>query len=409
MLVHKNILYRLSPLLLLIFIDSFSFFVVIPILLKLFYHNHYGLLPASTSIDTRNTLTGITISLSMFAALFAAPFVGRASDKYGRKKTLLFCIVSVMLGFLLPIIGIIQKNIYLLMIGRFISGVGSASQPVAQATVADLCQREEKAFFLGSIALMMTLALILGPLAGGFLSNAHWVSWFNSKTPFEFALALSFINLLLILFCFRETVPSSQKHALFSLREVMVGLPHVIKRYRVGLLILLFFCLELGWSQYYQSISLFLHLQTHFSVDKISLFSANMGIVMVIGLLMLYPLLLRLLPIKKIMLSSILWVLIGLSACALFHGTLMQWIFSSIVALFTGIAYVSLVALISNQVADDTQGLTMGYLSAILYFAWMITSFLSGFLMSWHVTLPLDVAALFLLVGFACYLVSNKN
>jgi predicted MFS family arabinose efflux permease len=308
----------------------------------------------------------------------------------------------------MPIIGIIQKNIYLLLTGRLISGLGSASQPVAQAAVADLCKREEKAFFLGSIALMMTLALILGPLAGGILSNSHIVSWFNSKTPFEFALALSVINLLLILFFFRETIQSNQKQILFSVREVVIGLPNVIKKFRVGLLILLFLCLELGWSQYYQSISLFLHLQTHFSTLKISIFSANMGIVMVIGLLIVYPLLLRLFSLKKIMQCSILAVLMGLSACALFHGALIQWIFSSIIALFTGITYVSLVALISNQVADDTQGLVMGYLSAILYFAWMMTSFLSGFLMSLHAALPLYVAASFLLVGFVAFLFQEK-
>src|SRR3989338_10954544 len=92
--------YRLFPMLLLIFIDSFSFFVVIPVLLKIFYHNHYQLLASTTSLDRRNTLTGIVIALSMFSALIFAPFVGRASDKYGRKKTLLYCLGCVLLGFL---------------------------------------------------------------------------------------------------------------------------------------------------------------------------------------------------------------------------------------------------------------------------------------------------------------------
>src|SRR3989338_8432479 len=360
MLNTKNILYRLSPLLLLIFIDSFSFFVVIPVLLKIFYHNHYDLLPATTSVAMRNTLTGMTISLSMFAALIAAPFVGAASDRYGRKKTLLWCIVCVACGFLLPIIGIAEKNIYFIFIGRIISGIGSASQPVAQAVVADVCERENKAFFLGSIALMMTLALILGPLAGGYLLDAHVVSWFNSKTPFEFALVLSIINLFLILF--------------------------------LGL--------ELGWSQYYQAIPLFLHLQLHFSVEKISLFSATMGVVMVVGLLIVYPLLLRVFSVKNIMRYTIFFVLIGLAACALFPFEETQWIFSALIALCTGMAYVSIVTLISNKVSDDAQGMTMGYLSALLYFAWMFTAFLSGLLVSLHTTLPLYVAALFLLVAF---------
>src|SRR3990167_4518991 len=400
MLNTKNILYRLSPLLLLIFIDSFSFFVVIPVLLKIFYHNHYDLLPATTSVAMRNTLTGMTISLSMFAALIAAPFVGAASDRYGRKKTLLWCIVCVACGFLLPIIGIAEKNIYFIFIGRIISGIGSASQPVAQAVVADVCERENKAFFLGSIALMMTLALILGPLAGGYLLDAHVVSWFNSKTPFEFALVLSIINLFLILFCFRETMQKNQHANLFSLREVIIGLPALIKQFAIGGFIILFLGLELGWSQYYQAIPLFLHLQLHFSVEKISLFSATMGVVMVVGLLIVYPLLLRVFSVKNIMRYTIFFVLIGLAACALFPFEETQWIFSALIALCTGMAYVSIVTLISNKVSDDAQGMTMGYISALLYFAWMFTAFLSGLLVSLHTTLPLYVAALFLLVAF---------
>lgn len=399
---NKHILYRLSPLLLLIFIDSFSFFVVIPVLLKIFYHNHYDLLSTVTNTATRNKLTGMVISLSMLMALIAAPFVGSASDKYGRKNTLLFCISCVALGFLFPIIGILQKNIYFIFVGRIISGVGSASQPVAQAAVADVCERENKAFFLGSIALMMTLALVLGPLVGGYLLDAHIVSWFNSKTPFEFALTLTVINLLLILFCFRETMQSNQRATILSFREVIIGLPQLIKQFAIGGLILLFLGLELGWSQYYQSISLFLHSYLLFSVEKISLFSAMMGIVMIIGLLIIYPLLLRFFSVKNIMHYTILLVLIGLFACALFPIAQIQWVFSTLIALCTGMAYVSIVTLISNKVSDHAQGIAMGYLSTLLYFAWMMTALLSGFLISVHATLPLYVAGMFLLVAFLC-------
>lgn len=426
-----KMLYRLSPLLLLIFLDSFSFFLIIPVLLKLFYVTHHplsihnGLLPFHTSLHTRNELTGLTISLAMLSALLSAPFVGRASDYFGRKKTMVFCISCVAIGFLLPMIGIIKRSVLMILIGRVIAGFGSASQPVAQAAVADLCQQHgvqennennqnnQKPLFLGSIAFMMTLALILGPIAGGLLSNPQLVSWFNDQTPFEFALLLSIFNLLLILFAFKETMQlpsySRKKHDLFSIKDVIVGLPHIIKRFRVGIFILLFFCLELGWSQYYQSISLFLRLYNHASVDTISFFSTNMGIVMLIGLLIVYPILLRLLSIKTITQYGFLFVLIGLFLCAVLPGEINQWIFSSVVALFTGITYVSLVTLISNQLPDNEQGLVMGYLSAILYFAWMATASMSGFLISWHTHFPLYVATLFVCVGAIFFLRSNKN
>ncbi|PIZ03646.1 MAG: hypothetical protein COY58_08320 [Gammaproteobacteria bacterium CG_4_10_14_0_8_um_filter_38_16] len=400
MLISKNFL-RLLPLLLLIFLDSFSFFVVIPVFLKIFYHARYGLLPVTTTLAQQNKMIGITLSLSMLAALLSAPFVGAFSDNYGRKKTLLFCLLCVTIGFLLPIIGILKKNLYLILIGRFIAGIGSSSQPIAQASVADLSRDTEKAYFLSLIALMMTLALILGPLIGGYLTDTHWVHWFSITTPLSFALGLSVFNILLLLFFFKETLNERARNSVTSLKSIVLGLSKAIKTFRFGLLLITFFFLELGWSQYYQSISLFLHLQLHYSVDKISLFTATMGITMSLGLLILYPLFLRIASIKSIMRYSVSLVFIGLFSCALFPFSTAHWIFSNLIAVATGCAYVSLVALISNKMDSKNQGKTMGYLSTLLYLAWMITAFDGGFLVSWHTALPIYLSTFFLFI--ACF------
>ena len=395
--------YRLFPLLLLIFIDSFSFFVIIPVLLKIFYHNHYALLPVSASIATRNSLTGIMIALSMLSALIFAPIIGRASDKLGRKKTLLFCIGFVFLGFLLPLLGIIQKNSVLIFIGRFISGIGSASQPVAQAAVSDLCTGDEKAIYLSFIAFMMTLALIIGPLAGGLLSDTHIEPYFHVTTPFVFSLGLSVLSFILILFFFKETIGKNTRIKTIGFFETVAGLPKIIRQYSIGPLVILFFCLELGWSQYYQSIDLLLKIKWGFSIDKISIFSASMGFTMAIGLLILYPILLKNFLLKKILSINALLVLLGLFGCAIIPVAGSQWFFSSLVALCTGMTYVSLLAVISNKVDAKHQGLLMGYLSTLLYLAWMLTAFDSGFLISLHTNFPLYLSVLFLVIGVLIY------
>ena len=388
---------RLFPLLLLIFIDSFSYFVVIPVLLELFFNAHYAILPANTTLAMRDFLMGFTLCLSTIAALIAAPIVGSFSDKYGRKKTLLLCLIAITLGFLLPIIGIMKKNLYLVLLGRLLSGVGSSSQPVAQAAVADLCKGDEKALFLSFIALMMTLPIMLGPLAGGYLSDNQLVSWFNATTPYYLALTISVISFFIILFCFKETMGTQLRTQTLSVRDIIFGLKQVIKTHHIGQLLLIFFCLELGWSQYYQTISLFLTQQFHYSVQKISIFNAYMGIFMSLGLLFLYPVLIKYFNVKKIMCVSIFLVLIGLLLCALLPKS--QWFFVWVVAIFTGTAYVSLLTLISNKVAANRQGWIMGYLSTVLFLAWLITGFNGGWLIAIHPILPLWVAVGALLTG----------
>lgn len=409
MFVHKKNLYRLFPLLLLIFLDSFSFLVVIPVLLKLFYHNHFGLLNAATTTNTRNILTGITISLSMLAALFAAPLIGRLSDIYGRKNTLILCTCAIALGFIISLIGISEKSIIAILLGRLCSGIGSASQPVAQAAVADLCDQNEKPFFLSLIAVMMTLALIIAPLAGGFLTEPHISHFFTIETPFIFALGLSVINLILIIFSFIETKKLTQKSEIFSIYHVMTELPNLIKRYRFGSLIVLFTALELCWSQYYQFVPLYLQLKFQYSTDIISTFSAVMGIVMAAGLLIIYPFLLALLEVGKILKYSLLLILVGLFSCIIFPIPIIHWLSASIIALSTGCAYVSLITIISNKVSVNEQGITMGYLSTLLYFSWMLTAFDSGFLTAVHMSAPFYLATGFLLFPLAYFVRCTKQ
>lgn len=390
---------KLFPLLLLIFIDSLSYFIVIPVLLEIFFNKQGGLFNAQTNLATRDLITGFAIALSTVSALIAAPFVGSFSDKYGRKKTVLLCVATMISGFTLPIIGIVKKNITLILVGRMLSGVGSSSQPVAQAAVADLCQQNEKALFLSLIALMMTLPLVIGPLAGGYLSDSHFVSWFNATTPYYFAVILSVFCFFVILFYFKETMNHEIRTQMLSITEVIFGLKKAITEYQIGFLLLMFFCMELGWSQYYQTVSLFLAQQFHYSIQEISLFNAMMGIFMSLGLLFLYPALMKYVEIKKIMRYSIFLVLLGLLGCALLPT--LQWIFASIVAIFTGTAYVSLLALISDRVPKTRQGWMMGYTSTILFSAWMITGFSGGWLIAFHANVPVWVSVLALCVASA--------
>jgi len=142
----NNKVSRLIPLFLVIFIDSLGYFLVIPVLLHLFICGEYGLIPSTTSLATRNLLYGLTVTLSPLGFLLTAPIIGNVSDKYGRKKTIFWCLVGSFVGFILPIFGILKGSLTLLFLGRFIAGISSGSQPVAQAAIADFTAGKQKHF-----------------------------------------------------------------------------------------------------------------------------------------------------------------------------------------------------------------------------------------------------------------------
>ena len=169
----------LIPLFLVIFIDTFGYFLVMPVILKLFIQTHSALLPTNTSVSVRHRLYGITLGLSPLAFITLSPFIGRLSDRFGRKRVIAGCLYASLAGFALPIAGITYRHISLIMLGRFIAGAGTTSQPVAQAAITDFSNGKQRAFNLSLIGFSMTLAMVAGPLAGSYLSDSNWIACFQ--------------------------------------------------------------------------------------------------------------------------------------------------------------------------------------------------------------------------------------
>lgn len=405
----NNKVSRLIPLFLLIFIDSLGYFLVIPVLLRLFIHGDYGLISPSTSLSTRNMLYGITVTLSPLAFLLSAPIIGNFSDKYGRKKTLFWCLIGSLVGFILPIIGILNSSLTLLLLGRFIAGAASSSQPVAQAAIADFTVGKQKAFYLAMIGFAMTLAMVLGPLGGGYLSDSSLVKWFNVMTPYWAGVILSLLNIVLLLAFYHEEPSEQKKAAPAPISKSAAVLFNILGKPKVGLLLVVFILMELAWSQYYQVIFLYLSEFLHFKPSEVGLFTGYIGFWMSLGLTLIYRIAIRYISIEKITRSSIAMIAIGFVAVTFIPGSAAQWVFIILIALFVGMAYPSLLALISNSASKEHQGWIMGIASTLLGLAWMLTAFLSGWLINYYHRLPFLFGTFCILAALAVLLLSKRN
>lgn len=394
---------QLLPLFFIIFIDSLGYFLVIPILLRLYIHGPDVILATNTSTITRDLLYGLTIALSPLAFLIIAPIAGHFSDRFGRKKTMFYCLLAALIGFLLPILGIIKSSVSLILIGRFIAGASSSSQPIAQAAIADITEGKRKAFYLSLIGFAMTLAMVLGPLAGGYLSDHHLVSWFNVKTPYWAGFFLATINIALLLVFYTDAGQVKAKFNKLSFRKRFSILKNALLQNNILLLLIVFLLMEIAWSQYYQSIFLYLTDQFHYSTDKIGLFTAYIGLWMSLGLTLIYRIWIKFMEIEKILLHSLIIATIGLIGCNFYHDVITQWIFIIPTAICIGTAYPSILAMLSNRTAEDHQGLVLGFASTVLALAWMLTGFSSGILISWFLPLPLMVVAGFMIGGLLIY------
>lgn len=187
-----------------IFIDMLGFGIIIPIL-PIF----------SKELGAENYQVGlIAMSYPIMNFLFA-PFWGSLSDRYGRRPIIL---VSVFLTTLAYLIFSQAANLWILLLSRTLSGIGSANLSVAQAYVADISSPQERARSMGMIGAAFGLGFIIGPTAGGYLksiSASGHVDWVGYG-----AAAICLVNLLLAFFFLPESLKERRTELRFNFRVI---------------------------------------------------------------------------------------------------------------------------------------------------------------------------------------------
>jgi DHA1 family tetracycline resistance protein-like MFS transporter len=180
-----------SPLLVIfvtVFIDLVGFGIVIPVLPYYAEGTRFGATPREVGL--------LFASYSVMQLIFS-PVLGRLSDKYGRRPILLISLLGTSIGFL--ILGF-ATTLLMLFIGRIIDGISGGNISTAQAYIADVTTKENRARGMGLIGAAFGLGFVFGPAIGGILSR-----W-GINIPFLFAGGLAFANVILLYFTLPETV-----------------------------------------------------------------------------------------------------------------------------------------------------------------------------------------------------------
>ena len=172
-----------------------------------------GILAAGTSLTVRTTILGLLLGVFPLMQFFAAPVLGSFSDRYGRKKILLFSSIGMFLGYILMAISIVINSLPLAFISRIVMGGLSGSLSVIQSSISDLSDEKSRARNFGLIGAAFGASFFIGPALGGFLSDPHINPLFNFATPFWLAAILSLVNFVEIAALFSETLALDKRHS----------------------------------------------------------------------------------------------------------------------------------------------------------------------------------------------------
>ncbi|MBS0125226.1 TCR/Tet family MFS transporter [Thetidibacter halocola] len=177
--------------LLTVFIDAMGVGLIIPVMPELIAEVTGGGLAQAA-------LWGGVLS-SVFAVMqfLFGPLVGALSDRYGRRPVILVSLAVLAADY---VVMAVAGSIWLLLAGRVVGGITSATQATASAYIADLSEPGRKAQGFGLIGAAFGLGFVVGPLLGGLLGE------FGTRAPFWAAAALAAGNGLLGWFVLRETV-----------------------------------------------------------------------------------------------------------------------------------------------------------------------------------------------------------
>jgi DHA1 family tetracycline resistance protein-like MFS transporter len=281
------------------------------------------------------------------------PIVARFSDRYGRRKILLTALAISSLAYL--IFGASQA-IWLLFLGRMLSGTTAATVPVAQAYVADVTTRNERLRYLGLLGAAAGLAFILGPAIGGTLS-----SLFGYGIPSFLASALAFINLVSAYFLLPEPVAFNIKRTVVSFGALL----GVLRKRKIALLLSVYFLFFVSFVFLQAALSPWLQAIFGFGTLQTGLIFFFIGVVSVFTQAVLLPTLSRKFSRLNLTLLGVALLVIGLLALSIASNLAVLFLVVAVVSFGFGIQIVTLNTLISTNTPENVQGGALGVAWAI--------------------------------------------
>ncbi len=301
---------------------------------------------------------GLLSAAYSFFQFIAGPILGRLSDRYGRKKLLFISQLGSVAGYVL--LGL-ANSLPLLFVSRIIDGVTGGNISIAQAYVADVTTKENRAKAMGMIGAAFGIGFMMGPAIGGYLSR------FGYSVPAYFAAAIGLVTTLMTAFFLKETVnvkaaESSPKTALSwaKMKEVFEIEP-------MGLLIIVYLLVNLGFSGMQGTYALWAQKQFGWGPTQVGGLFAFIGIMSIIAQLKVLPWFLKTFGERLSLKLALPFLTIGfllIPGSTIFGGLVVHLLGNLFIVLGNSLSNPTITAIASEKVPKEEYGETMGILQS---------------------------------------------
>jgi MFS transporter, DHA1 family, tetracycline resistance protein len=391
----------LYPLLLINFIGTLGFSIVLPFLVFLVI-----------DFGGNAIVYGILAAIYPAFQLIGAPILGRWSDIYGRKKVLLISHGGTLVGWIIFLFALLLPNenlfsinsllvgtfvitlpLIILFIARALDGITGGNVSVANAYLADVSSDINRSKNFGKMAISSNLGFIVGPAIAGILG----ATIYKEMLPVLAALFLSLVTLIVIGFSLKESKPSAGviqvpvkgnigkvfaqecKECYKIVNPKKLKLLDIFKLKHISFLLFLYFLIFLGFNLFYTSFPIHAVLGLKWSMTEIGIFYAVLsGIMILVQGPILRKALKKFSEEKLVIIGSII---LGTNFILfLSNNILLIYIAAILFAVGNGLMWPSLLSILAKNGGTIHQGAVQGVASSFASLASIIGLTIGGLL-----------------------------
>ena len=383
---RRHVRFGLSPISVIVmtlFIDATGFGIIVPLLP--FYAETFRAGSAALGI--------LVASFSLMQFIFS-PILGRISDNVGRKPVLVISILTSVASFLLFAIA---NSFLILLLSRIVAGLATETA-VAQAYIADITSKKERASGIGKVGAAHGAGFIIGPAMGGFLSV------YGFSAPGFAAVFLTLVNLLFVLLFLPESLKKESSELPLSPNSTSCFFHKILFTFEKPLIwavLMIFFIVFLSFSAIPVIVPLLGVAFFGFGSVEMSYFFMYIGAVQIILQGVVIGTLTKKVGEEKLIAFGPLLMMLGIFLMPLIPNIAIFMLSLTMIASGSGIMRTVVPSLISRITPADEQGGTLGVANSVASIATVPGPLIGGSLFEFAgIAAPYFASASMLIVAF---------
>jgi len=208
-------------------------------------------------------LLGIALATYPLGLLIGSNVIGSLSDRYGRKKVLVYSLIGSVLGYVATGLAVTQGSYLFFIVARLITGFFEGNISIARAIAVELHPQIDRSRALSLLYSTGYAGWLIGPLAGGYLMD------YGVDMTFYIGGLAVLLSLLLVLIVLEKSVP--QKSSGLSIWQeitqnhsaTLLRIPHLRQ------FLWYYFVFTLGINAFYEFYPLWLVEELDFNSKQI--------------------------------------------------------------------------------------------------------------------------------------------